>query len=30
MKDSLVRFGIAMEESLLTELDALVEERGGT
>lgn len=30
MKDSLVRFGVAMEESLLQEFDALVEERGGT
>ncbi len=30
MKDSLVRFGVAMEGSLLAEFDALVEERGGT
>ncbi len=30
MKDSLVRFGVAMEGSLLTEFDALVAERGGT
>jgi CopG family nickel-responsive transcriptional regulator len=30
MKDSLVRFGVAMEGSLLEEFDALVEERGGT
>jgi CopG family nickel-responsive transcriptional regulator len=30
MKDTLVRFGVAMEGSLLRELDALVEERGGT
>jgi CopG family nickel-responsive transcriptional regulator len=30
MKDSLVRFGVAMEGSLLAEFDALVAERGGT
>lgn len=30
MKDALVRFGVAMEGSLLREFDALVEERGGT
>lgn len=30
MKDSLVRFGVAMEGSLLEEFDALVAERGGT
>ena len=30
MKDSLVRFGVAMEGSLLEEFDALVSERGGT
>lgn len=30
MKDSLVRFGVAMEGALLRELDALVEERGST
>jgi CopG family nickel-responsive transcriptional regulator len=30
MKDSLVRFGVAMEGALLEEFDALVEERGGT
>lgn len=30
MKDTLVRFGVAMEGSLLREFDALVEERGGT
>ena len=30
MKDSLVRFGVAMEGSLLEEFDALVEERGGS
>ena len=30
MKDDLVRFGVAMEASLLEALDALVEERGGT
>lgn len=30
MKDSLVRFGVAMEESLLEEFDALVDERGGS
>jgi CopG family nickel-responsive transcriptional regulator len=30
MKDQLVRFGVAMEQSLLTEFDALVEERGGS
>ncbi len=30
MKDPLVRFGVAMEKSLLAEFDALVEERGGT
>jgi CopG family transcriptional regulator, nickel-responsive regulator len=30
MKDVLVRFGVAMENSLLTELDAIVEARGTT
>lgn len=30
MKDSLVRFGVAMESSLLEELDKLVDERGST
>lgn len=30
MKDTLVRFGVAMEGNLLEELDALVEERGST
>lgn len=30
MKDQLVRFGVAMEGSLLEEFDALVEERGGS
>jgi CopG family transcriptional regulator, nickel-responsive regulator len=30
MKDSLVRFGVAMEASLLEEFDALVEDRGGS
>ena len=30
MKDVLVRFGVAMETSLLTELDAIVEARGTT
>jgi CopG family nickel-responsive transcriptional regulator len=30
MKDTLVRFGVAMEEPLLAAFDALVEERGGT
>jgi CopG family nickel-responsive transcriptional regulator len=30
MKDSLVRFGVAMEGTLLEEFDALVEERGGS
>ena len=30
MKDELVRFGVAMEQSLLEELDALVEARGVT
>jgi CopG family nickel-responsive transcriptional regulator len=30
MTDELVRFGVAMEESLLADLDALVEARGGT
>ena len=30
MKDSLVRFGVAMEGSLLEEFDALVEDRGGS
>jgi len=30
MKDALVRFGVAMEGSLLEELDRLVDERGGT
>ena len=30
MKDSLVRFGVAMEGSLLEEFDALVDERGGS
>ena len=30
MKDELVRFGVAMERSLLEELDALVEARGVT
>ena len=30
MKDPLVRFGVAIEGSLLRELDALVEKRGGT
>lgn len=30
MKDTLVRFGVAMEGSLLEEFDALVEERGGS
>ena len=30
MKDPLVRFGVAMEGSLLGELDRLVAERGGT
>jgi CopG family nickel-responsive transcriptional regulator len=30
MKDPLVRFGVAIEHSLLTELDALVKERGCT
>ncbi|HVJ88501.1 MAG TPA: nickel-responsive transcriptional regulator NikR [Labilithrix sp.] len=29
-KDSLVRFGVAMEGSLLAEFDALVEDRGGS
>jgi CopG family nickel-responsive transcriptional regulator len=29
-KDALVRFGVAMEGSLLEELDAIVEDRGGT
>jgi CopG family transcriptional regulator, nickel-responsive regulator len=29
-KDALVRFGVAMEGSLLEEFDALVEERGGS
>lgn len=30
MKDALVRFGVAMEGSLLEEFDALVADRGGT
>ena len=30
MKDPLVRFGVAMEKSLLAEFDALVDDRGGT
>lgn len=30
MSDPLVRFGVAMESSLLAEFDALVEARGGT
>src|SRR5262245_9267096 len=30
MKDALVRFGVAMEGSLLEEFDALVAEQGGT
>lgn len=30
MKDNLVRFGVAMEGSLLKEFDALVEDRGGS
>ena len=30
MKDDLVRFGVAMDAPLLSDLDALVEERGGT
>ena len=30
MKDPLVRFGVALEGSLLRELDAVVRERGGT
>lgn len=30
MKDTLVRFGVAMEASLLKAFDGLVEERGGT
>jgi CopG family transcriptional regulator, nickel-responsive regulator len=30
MKDTLVRFGVAMEQGLLGELDALVEARGST
>ena len=30
MKEALVRFGVAMESTLLAELDALVEQRGGT
>ncbi len=30
MKDTLVRFGVAMDSSLLEEVDALVEARGGT
>ena len=30
MKDSLVRFGVALERSLLRELDGVVRERGGT
>lgn len=30
MKDTLVRFGVALEGSLLRELDAVVRERGGT
>ena len=30
MKESLVRFGVAMEEPLLAAFDALVEQRGGT
>lgn len=30
MKDPLVRFGVALERSLLRELDAVVRERGGT
>lgn len=30
MKETLVRFGVAMEAPLLTAFDALVEERGGT
>jgi CopG family transcriptional regulator, nickel-responsive regulator len=30
MKDTLVRFGVAMEQGLLAELDALVEARGST
>ncbi|MGB8295028.1 MAG: nickel-responsive transcriptional regulator NikR [Polyangia bacterium] len=30
MKDPLVRFGVALESSLLREVDALVRERGGT
>jgi CopG family transcriptional regulator, nickel-responsive regulator len=30
MSDKLVRFGVAMEESLLKQFDELVEERGGT
>jgi len=30
MKDELVRFGVAMEQSLLADLDAIVESRGVT
>jgi CopG family nickel-responsive transcriptional regulator len=30
MKDALVRFGVALEGSLLRDLDAVVRERGGT
>ena len=30
MKDALVRFGVAMEGSLLSEFDAIVAQRGGT
>lgn len=30
MKDPLIRFGVALERSLLRELDGLVRERGGT
>src|SRR6478752_878169 len=30
MKDELVRFGVAMDASLLAEFDQLVRERGGT
>ncbi len=30
MKDPLVRFGVALEGSLLRDLDAVVRERGGT
>ena len=30
MKDQLVRFGVALESSLLLDLDAVVRERGGT